>query len=343
MDQAPSSDVPNDAASPGGDKLDSWKEIAGYLNRSVRTVHRWEKHEGLPVHRHRHRELGSVFAYKSELDAWFETRSPQPQSGVENIDQGAAARRRLTFAVVGAAAALCVVAVSYLMLRGSDPATSVANLELISTFEGSHRWPSFSPDGRTIAFVSDAGGTPQVWVKNLDGGDAIQLTSGELPASRPRWSPQGDRIIYSVRGSGIWSVTPLSGEPRRVVEDGWNGELSPDGRRLVFERAGQILVANADGSDVVPLSGLPRRLMPYMGDAWPSFSPDGRSIAAFLGEAGRYGDYWIVPLTGGESFQHTTDIEEGGAPAWTPDGDFLVLPAPRRGRKNMLRVSTYGG
>jgi hypothetical protein len=58
------------------DRLDSWKEIAAYLNRSVRTLHRWEKDEGLPVHRHRHKELGSVFAYKSELDAWFSTRSP---------------------------------------------------------------------------------------------------------------------------------------------------------------------------------------------------------------------------------------------------------------------------
>jgi Tol biopolymer transport system component len=145
-----------------------------------------------------------------------------------------------------------------------------------------------------------------VWVKNLAGGDAIRLTSGELPASRPRWSPLGDRIVYSVRGGGIWSVAPLGGEPRRIVEEGWNGELSPDGRRLVFEREGQILIATAEGSDIVPLPGLPRRLMPYMGDAWPTFSPDGTSIAAFLGEAGRYGDYWVIPSAGGEPSQFTT-------------------------------------
>ena len=52
------------------DRLDSWKEIAAYLNRGVRTVRRWEREEGLPVHRHVHRVLGSVYAFKSEVDAW---------------------------------------------------------------------------------------------------------------------------------------------------------------------------------------------------------------------------------------------------------------------------------
>ena len=52
------------------DRLDSWKEIASYFRREVRTVQLWEKREGLPVHRHFHKQLGSVFAFRSELDAW---------------------------------------------------------------------------------------------------------------------------------------------------------------------------------------------------------------------------------------------------------------------------------
>jgi TolB-like protein len=52
------------------DRLDSWKEIASYLNRGVRTVRRWEREEGLPVHRHVHRVLASVYAYKSEIESW---------------------------------------------------------------------------------------------------------------------------------------------------------------------------------------------------------------------------------------------------------------------------------
>ncbi len=52
------------------DRLDSWKEIASYLRREVRTVQLWEKREGLPVHRHFHKSLGSVFALRSEIDRW---------------------------------------------------------------------------------------------------------------------------------------------------------------------------------------------------------------------------------------------------------------------------------
>jgi TolB-like protein len=53
-----------------GDRLDSWKEIANFLGREVRTVQLWEKREGLPVHRHFHSKQGSLFAFRSELDAW---------------------------------------------------------------------------------------------------------------------------------------------------------------------------------------------------------------------------------------------------------------------------------
>jgi len=59
-------------------RLTSWKAIAAYLGRSVRTVRRWERHEGLPVHRQLHRKLGRVFAVQAELDAWKESRSLRP-------------------------------------------------------------------------------------------------------------------------------------------------------------------------------------------------------------------------------------------------------------------------
>src|ERR1700760_3375886 len=60
------------------DRLDSWKEIAVFLKRDVRTVQRWEKKEGLPVYRHLHDKLGSIYAYRNELNEWFTTRQ---QSG----------------------------------------------------------------------------------------------------------------------------------------------------------------------------------------------------------------------------------------------------------------------
>jgi TolB-like protein len=56
------------------DRLDSWKEIAAYLSRDMTTVQRWEKREGMPVHRHQHDQMGSVYAFSSELDAWVQSR-----------------------------------------------------------------------------------------------------------------------------------------------------------------------------------------------------------------------------------------------------------------------------
>src|SRR5215831_5139434 len=66
---------PAQSGPPGGaDRLDSWKDIAAYLGREVRTVQGWEKNEGLPVHRHQHARQGSVYAFKAEVDAWREAR-----------------------------------------------------------------------------------------------------------------------------------------------------------------------------------------------------------------------------------------------------------------------------
>jgi hypothetical protein len=62
--------------------LDSWKQIALYLGREVRTAQRWEKTERLPVHRHVHQKNGSVYAFKNELDAWRESRSTTNASAV---------------------------------------------------------------------------------------------------------------------------------------------------------------------------------------------------------------------------------------------------------------------
>jgi TolB-like protein/Tfp pilus assembly protein PilF len=59
---------------PSENRLDSWKEIATYLGRDVTTVQRWERQEGMPVHRHLHHKRGSVYALSSELDAWRQGR-----------------------------------------------------------------------------------------------------------------------------------------------------------------------------------------------------------------------------------------------------------------------------
>src|SRR5688572_9019169 len=60
---------------PPDGRLDSWKEIAAYMKRDVTSVQRWEKKEGMPVHRHVHDKMGSVFAFRGDLDAWARSRN----------------------------------------------------------------------------------------------------------------------------------------------------------------------------------------------------------------------------------------------------------------------------
>jgi hypothetical protein len=74
---------PDTVASPRR-RLDSWKEIAAHLGRTVRTVQRWERDEQLPVHRHQHQRQASVYAFADEVDAWGTER----RSAVEAAESG---------------------------------------------------------------------------------------------------------------------------------------------------------------------------------------------------------------------------------------------------------------
>jgi TolB-like protein/Tfp pilus assembly protein PilF len=129
-------------AAPTGsspDRLDSWKEIAAYLGREVRTVQGWEKNEGLPVHRLQHSRQGSVYAFKSELDAWREARKGAGQAEADAQPQEAAVpepdeRRGLKWSPVwigGAAIAILAVAgvvfwaVSHRLTSGDRPSSVV--------------------------------------------------------------------------------------------------------------------------------------------------------------------------------------------------------------------------
>src|SRR5258708_26535182 len=68
-------------------RLESWGEIAAYLRREIRTVQRWERYQGLPVRRLLIGKLGSVYAYRSELDKWYRERQPQPENGEEDTEK----------------------------------------------------------------------------------------------------------------------------------------------------------------------------------------------------------------------------------------------------------------
>jgi len=86
MDSKQMKTVVRPAHDPERDCLDSWKEIAAYLGRGVRTAQRWEKCESLPVHRHFHAKASSVWAFKHEIDAWLQCRNRAAGESAPNGD-----------------------------------------------------------------------------------------------------------------------------------------------------------------------------------------------------------------------------------------------------------------
>jgi Tol biopolymer transport system component len=245
--------------------------------------------------------------------------------------------RRRVFLTAGVAA---LVAFGVWWMAASKPQFRLAGQRLISTFPGSHTGASFSSDGAMIAFIAkNDRGAAQVWVKNLSQGDPLQITDGETDAARPRWSPKKDQIVFARKGQGIWSVPPLRGQARHIIDQGESPDFSPDGGQLVYTKGRQIWVARVDGSQQQRLRGVPEGV----GIGAPAFSPDGRWIAFFCREIGPKGDLWVMPAAGGQAHRLTLDKQEGGDPVWTPDGHWILFPSDRSGSLTLWRVPSSGG
>ena len=103
------SQSPPKAANASGESLDSWKAIAAYLKRDERTVRRWER-DGLPVHRHMHKSRASVYAFKPDVDVWWQRDRLRLEAG-EVVTTGR--HRRLAAWIAGAAVALPIVLLGF--------------------------------------------------------------------------------------------------------------------------------------------------------------------------------------------------------------------------------------
>lgn len=87
MDNKVTGPSPSTAKPSPEDRLDSWKEIAAYFRREVRTVQRWEKSAGLPVRLLQIDKQGTVYAYESELDTWYRDRGPNLESDAADSEE----------------------------------------------------------------------------------------------------------------------------------------------------------------------------------------------------------------------------------------------------------------
>ncbi len=145
-------------------RLHSWKEIAEHLNHSVSSVQRWERQEGLPVHRHHHEKKGTVWAYSDELNRWWVERGPNLESR-EGLS-AAKGPSRLRF-VLAAAAILAIILAFGLQRLGTNhpdrlignadarPIESVAVLPL-ENLSGNPEEEYFA-DGMTEAIIIELG------------------------------------------------------------------------------------------------------------------------------------------------------------------------------------------
>ncbi len=251
-------------------------------------------------------------------------------------------RVRAVLAVAATAAVAAALFGGYHLLRGrADRPLQGTQFRLISDFPGSHRAPSFSPDGRMFAFLDVEESPPQVWVKPVAGGEPVRITSGDRPAARPRWSPKGDQIIFQRRGQGIWSVPTLGGTPRQVADRGACPAFFPGGERIVFDRGAELWTARVDGGDAHKLPGVPENYFSAYVPRCAAVSPDGRSIA-YVQPEGPTGGLWMIPSSGGTPRRLTTDDMALGPPVWTPDGRCVICSSARRGSRTLWSFPVSG-
>jgi hypothetical protein len=238
----------NDDRPQRGTRLDSWKEIATYLNRDLRTVQRWEKHGKLPVRRLQRPGLRAVFAYTGELDEWLQAQNQLPENAAPDDDAvwppdvpSAAPPIAIAPLTVEAAPApvvernwrrptalLATVAVAGLMAwwalgRNAVPAFPQFRARPITSDPSYDRDPAISPDGKFLAYAAvGVDRAARIFVRVLDGGEPKALTAAPDNERSPAWSPDGTRIAF-LRGHAEASMTlllttPLGGQERTVAE-----------------------------------------------------------------------------------------------------------------------------
>jgi len=196
--------------------------------------------------------------------------------------------------------------------------------------------PSWSPDGRLLAFVPGAS-RPGVWVMRANGTSRRRVTVGNGDALFPSWSPGGRWLVfadisspggrrhdlYVVRASGS-GVRRLTRAPVDELHPAW----SPDGRVIVYERGRDLWSTTPGGR---------RQHLLARNASSPSWSPAGSHLAFIRG-----GDPWVMKSDGTAQDPVVHFSRSQIAVAWSPDGRWLVTAPLARGDLTLVRADGSG-
>jgi TolB protein len=215
-------------------------------------------------------------------------------------------------------------------------------------------WPTWSPDGAQIAFMSIRSGNPDIYVMNADGSNVRQITDHPANDIWPEWSPDGERIAFPSRRDGNFEIYVINVDGtnlQRLTNTPGHEDFptwSPDGRQILFSRSegndGTYVITVPDGTDAVgaePGSGSERQLLDFR-VLEPAWSPDGNRIAFGSDHEGFRAIY--VMDAGGGNVKKLSNTRAGeNCPTWSPDGTRIAFASWRDGDGEIYVVDADGG
>ena len=245
-------------------------------------------------------------------------------------------------------------------LEGDAPsATPVQRTLTRMTFdEGLQAEPTWSPDGRFIAYSSNRKGNFDIWVQSGTEGNPVHVTTSPAHDWQPDWSPDGSQIVFRSErdGGGLFVVPALGGNERKVSAFGYGPRWSPDGSQILFY--GSILQTGFEPSNLylVALDGKPPREVllpfirqfsfPYVRAAW---HPDRRRISIWGRHREAGWSLWTVPITGETPVKSAflPEVERQVKEAavefsdlrWAPSADAVYFVGVSRGVTNLWKVA----
>ena len=208
----------------------------------------------------------------------------------------------------------------------------------------------FSPDGRRVAFQSNASGRWDVYVGDLSTGESVAITPSTHDDGRPAWSPDGRHLAFHSDRSGSWDIWVMDADgrnPRRLTE------ASEDDIAPHWSSRNEIVYQSQSSGSwdlwVVPAhGGEPRRLTSHAGNEWhPRWSPDGRSVI-FYSTWVAWTDLWIVSANDGSLSELLISEWEDYFPNWSPGSEAVIFSSDRGKNEDgaggeVWSVATSGG